>query len=59
MRHSVYDRFFTLIEQRVSRAQIKELRDTFDEVEIADGQGYWHFLCTGRVAGGVPFDGFA
>jgi SAM-dependent methyltransferase len=45
MRHSVYDRFFTHIEQRVTRAQIAELRDTFSRVSIADGQAYWHFLC--------------
>lgn len=45
MRHSVYDRFFTHIEQRVKRRQIEELRDTFSQVTIADGQAYWHFLC--------------
>jgi len=57
MRHSVYDRFFTLIEQRVSRVQIKELEDTFDEVRIADGQAYWHFLCTGlEVNRNPPMD---
>lgn len=45
MRHSVYDRFFTQIEQRVSRKQIDTLTDTFRRVKIADGQAYWHFLC--------------
>jgi SAM-dependent methyltransferase len=45
MRHSVYDRFFTHIEQRVTHAQIAELSDTFARVTIADGQAYWHFLC--------------
>lgn len=45
MRHSVYDRFFTQIEQRVSRKQIRALEDTFDRVRIAEGQAYWHFLC--------------
>lgn len=45
MRHSVYDRFFTRIEQRVSRKQIETLADTFTRVTIADGQAYWHFLC--------------
>jgi len=45
MRHSVYDRFFTHIEQRVKRSQIEELRDTFSRVTVADGQAYWHFLC--------------
>jgi SAM-dependent methyltransferase len=45
MRHSVYDRFFTHIEQRVKWSQIEELRDTFARVTIAEGQAYWHFLC--------------
>lgn len=45
MRHSVYDRFFTRIEQRVSRAQIQTLGDTYSRVTIAPGQAYWHFLC--------------
>ncbi len=45
MRHSVYDRFFTHIEQRVTRAQIAGLRDVFSRVSIANGQAYWHFLC--------------
>ena len=45
MRHSVYDRFFTRIEQRVTRAQIRSLQDAFARVTIADGQAYYHFLC--------------
>jgi SAM-dependent methyltransferase len=45
MRHSAYDRFFTRIEQRVSRAQIQTLTDTYARVTIAPGQAYWHFLC--------------
>lgn len=44
----VYDRFFTRIEQRVSRADIRTLRDTFDDVVISDDLPYWHFLCRGR-----------
>jgi SAM-dependent methyltransferase len=45
MRQDVEDRFFTGIEQRVTRAQILALRDTFDEVIVSDGIPYWHFLC--------------
>jgi SAM-dependent methyltransferase len=45
--HHVYDRFFTRIEQRVSRTQILALRDTYSQVTISDGPGYWHFLCVG------------
>lgn len=45
MRHSVYDRFFTRIEQRVTRAQIRALEDTFSRVTLAEGQAYYHFLC--------------
>lgn len=40
----VYDRFFTRIEQRVSRAQIMELKKDFSEVRISDHLPYWHFL---------------
>lgn len=45
MRHSAYDRFFTRIEQRVTRKQIEALEDTFSLIQIADGQAYWHFVC--------------
>jgi SAM-dependent methyltransferase len=45
MRQDVYDRFFTSIEQRVTRAQIRTLQDTFAEVQISDGLPYWHFVC--------------
>ena len=41
----VYDRFFTRIEQRVSREQIRALSDRFDEIRISDDLPYWHFLC--------------
>ena len=44
----VYDRFFTAIEQRFSREQIRELRDSFETVVISDGLPYWHFLCRSR-----------
>jgi len=45
IKQDVYDRFFTSIEQRVSRAQIRQLRDTFSSVTISDNLSYWHFLC--------------
>ncbi|HOW28490.1 MAG TPA: methyltransferase domain-containing protein [Elusimicrobiota bacterium] len=41
----VYDRFFTRIEQRVTRQEILSLRDTFTEVTVSDRIPYWHFLC--------------
>jgi len=41
----VYDRFFTSIEQRVSRAEILALSDTFSRVRVSEGLPYWHFLC--------------
>jgi SAM-dependent methyltransferase len=41
----VYDRFFTRIEQRVSRKQIAELADTFTTIEMSDKGPYWHFIC--------------
>jgi hypothetical protein len=40
----VYDRFFTPIEQRVSRQEILDLRDTFAEITVSDALPYWHFL---------------
>ncbi len=45
MRQDVYDRFFTPIEQRVSRAQIMGLNDSFSRVSVSDGIPLWHFLC--------------
>jgi len=44
-RAHVYDRFFTRIEQRFSRREILDLRDSFSRVLISDNPGYWHFLC--------------
>ncbi len=41
----VYDRFFTGIEQRISRQEILGLQDTFRRVKISDGLPYYHFLC--------------
>lgn len=40
-----YDRFFTSIEQRVSRKQILTLQDTYNHILIGDNAPYWHFLC--------------
>ncbi|MBT4043355.1 MAG: class I SAM-dependent methyltransferase, partial [Rhodospirillaceae bacterium] len=45
IRQDVYDRFFTRIEQRFSRAQIGTLKDTFRKITISDGLPVWHFLC--------------
>lgn len=41
----VYDRFFTRIEQRVTRNQLRGLKDTFRSVTISDSMPFWHFLC--------------
>jgi len=45
IQQDVYDRFFTRIEQRVSRAQIRGLESDFAEVIISGELPYWHFLC--------------
>lgn len=45
VRQDVYDRFFTSIEQRVSRHQIMGLTDTFSRVSVSDQIPLWHFLC--------------
>lgn len=45
VRQDVYDRFFTRIEQRFSRAKIGELKGSFREVIVSDNLPYWHFLC--------------
>lgn len=45
LRQDVYDRFFTSIEQRVSRAEILSLRDTFARIDISEQIPQWHFLC--------------
>lgn len=45
VRQDVYDRFFTPIEQRVSRAQIIGLGDSFSRVSVSEGIPLWHFLC--------------
>ena len=48
-----YDRFFTPIEQRVSRSQIQSLTDRFSHVEISNGIPYWHFMLRKREFGGA------
>ncbi|MDA0654297.1 MAG: class I SAM-dependent methyltransferase [Proteobacteria bacterium] len=53
MRQDFYDRFFTRIEQRVSRAEVAALADRFESVTISDAVPYWHFLCE------TPHDGAA
>jgi SAM-dependent methyltransferase len=45
IRQDVYDRFFTRIEQRVTRAAIVGLEDTFASVTVSPHLPYWHFLC--------------
>jgi SAM-dependent methyltransferase len=45
IRQDVFDRFFTGIEQRVSREEILSLKNTFDEITISENSPYWHFLC--------------
>jgi SAM-dependent methyltransferase len=39
----VYDRFFTGIEQRVTRRQIEALRDVFTKVDVSPNLPFWHF----------------
>lgn len=39
-----YDRFFTSIEQRVSRREIKECLGSLGEVTVSESEPYWHFL---------------
>jgi SAM-dependent methyltransferase len=45
IRQDVYDRFFTRIEQRVTKASIVGLEDTFASVTVSPHLPYWHFLC--------------
>lgn len=45
LQQAVYDRFFTSIEQRVTRQEIYTLKDTFSAVKISNVPGYWTFLC--------------
>ena len=45
IRQDVYDRFFTRIEQRISKKEILKLSDTFSEIIVSENLPYWHFLC--------------
>jgi SAM-dependent methyltransferase len=45
LQQDAYDRFFTRIEQRFSRTDIRTLEDTFGTIQISDGLPYWHFVC--------------
>ena len=44
----VYDRFFTSIEQRVTRSQIFHELSTEFEIEISNREPYWHFTLQRR-----------
>ena len=45
IQQDVYDRFFTSIEQRVTKKQVLELSKTFDKITISEHLPYWHFKC--------------
>lgn len=45
VRQDVYDRFFTRIEQRVTRQQVLALRDTFARITVSEQIPQWHFMC--------------
>jgi SAM-dependent methyltransferase len=45
IRQDAYDRFFTPIEQRFTRGEIRGLEDTFSRVRISERPPYWHFRC--------------
>lgn len=44
LRQDAYDRFFTRIEQRFSRRDIRKLEDDFNTVTISPQIPMWHFL---------------
>ena len=47
VQQDAYDRFFTSIEQRVSRDQIlRMLSPRFRDLVVSERPPYWHFLCT-------------
>lgn len=49
IRQDVYDRFFTGIEQRFTREQIRGLQDTYARVVVSEHLPVWHFLCQREV----------
>lgn len=44
IRQDAYDRFFTAIEQRVSRDDINGLKDTFSKIVVSELPPFWHFI---------------
>ncbi|MFH1415376.1 MAG: class I SAM-dependent methyltransferase [Elusimicrobiota bacterium] len=46
IQQDVYDRFFTGIEQRVTKEEILQLKDSFAQVIVSENIPYWHFLCS-------------
>ncbi len=49
IQQDAYDRFFTKVEHRFSRADIRRIFSPYwDDVRISDIQPFWHFLCDGR-----------
>ena len=45
IKQDVYDRFFTSIEQRVTRKEILQLENNFSSITISKNLPFWHFLC--------------
>lgn len=45
IQQDVYDRFFTGIEQRVSKKQILDLKKYFSSIIVSENMPYWHFMC--------------
>ena len=45
VKQDAYDRFFTRIEQRVTKREIEELRRHFSSVDVSPDFPYWHFVC--------------
>lgn len=50
IRQDAYDRFFTRIEQRVTRAAIIRRGDIFASITVSPRLPYWHFLCESAPA---------
>lgn len=53
LRTDAYDRFFTGIEQRISRGRIEALRGPTTTVTVSESPPYWHFLVS-RTAVHMP-----
>ena len=52
IQQDVYDRFFTRIEQRFTKAQILGLENTFDKITVSENLPYWHFKCESSLDSG-------